>query len=130
MQLGNLADICVPGPICELQGDATSVIDTNTKKGELLHSLVNEKYQNRGFVMVKNTGLVKGKDMKAVVKLISSSTVRYEGGANPRDAVPEENVYDTGAPLSASLLYHHEMAYLQETVENLGYFSAHNEYFS
>ena len=54
--------------------------------------------------------------MRACVQLVTGGSVKYEGGANPRDALPEENVYDTGAPLPAHIHYHHEMAYIEETV--------------
>ena len=58
-----------------------------------------EAYDRVGAVVVRNTGLTQGVDMKAVVHAVTNGSVKYEGGANPRDAVPEASVYDTGAPL-------------------------------
>lgn len=38
----------------------------------------------------------------------------YEAGSNWRNRI-EKNVYDTGAPLSAWIHHHHEMAYVGYT---------------
>ena len=46
--------------------------------------------------------------------------MHYEGGANMRAPV-EKNVYDTGAPSAADILYHNEMAYLQDSVKWVGF---------
>jgi len=45
----------------------------------------------------------------------------YEAGANPREGKGIDNVYEVGAPREAYLHYHHEMAYVGESVKNLGF---------
>jgi len=44
----------------------------------------------------------------------------YEGGANSRASIGTA-VYDTGAPKESNLHYHHEMAYVNQTVTQLGF---------
>ena len=44
----------------------------------------------------------------------------YEAGSNWRNRI-EKNVYDTGAPLSAWIHHHHEMAYVGYTTQKLGF---------
>ncbi len=68
-------------------------------------------YDEVGLVHVTNTGLSELADMREVATCVIDATMSYEGGANPRDNI-EPNVYEIGAPLSAWLHYHHEMAYV------------------
>ena len=68
-------------------------------------------YDDVGLVHVTNTGLDELGDMRLVAKMVIGSEMNYEGGANPRDNI-EPNVYEIGAPLTAWLHYHHEMAYV------------------
>ncbi len=68
-------------------------------------------YDRVGLVHVTNTGLTDLVDMRTVAKHIIDAEMDYDGGANPRDNI-EPNVYEIGAPLSAWLHYHHEMAYV------------------
>ncbi len=70
-----------------------------------------ETYDRVGLVHLTNTGLTELVDMRAAAKLIIDTEMNYDGGANPRDNI-EPNVYEVGAPLSAWLHYHHEMAYV------------------
>lgn len=51
--------------------------------------------------------------------LVDSS--RYIGGSNLREDVAPNapNVYDTGAPLSAHLHYHHEMEYVADSIRTI-----------
>ena len=68
-------------------------------------------YDAVGLVHVTNTGLADLSNMRQVAKLVIDAEMSYEGGANPRGNI-EPNVYEIGAPLSAWLHYHHEMAYV------------------
>ena len=125
--LASLAEICVDDGLDDIANDGVTravKIDMNTREGEVLRRLMQEVYDEVGMVAVRNTGLTSAKDMKAVVKCLTESEIFYEGGANPREAV--ENVYDTGAPLEAHIHYHHEMAYIEETVTNLGFVCLEN----
>lgn len=73
-----------------------------------------------GLVHLVNTGLTDLGDMRAVAKLVIDSEMEYEGGANPRDRIAP-NVYEVGAPLSAWLHYHHEMAYVGRSTRVIGF---------
>jgi len=77
-----------------------------------------------GLVHLTNTGLTDLVDMRAAAKLVIDSEMEYEGGANPRDRIAP-NVYEVGAPLSAWLHYHHEMAYVGRSTRVIG-FLAHD----
>ena len=70
-----------------------------------------ETFDRVGLVHLTNTGLTDLVDMRAVAKLVIDAEMPYDGGANPRDNIAP-NVYEIGAPLSAWLHYHHEMAYV------------------
>jgi hypothetical protein len=70
-----------------------------------------ETYERVGLVHLTNTGLVELADQRAAAKVIIDAEMRYDGGANPRDNIAP-NVYEIGAPLTAWLHYHHEMAYV------------------
>jgi hypothetical protein len=70
-----------------------------------------ETYDRVGLVHLTNTGLTDLVDMRTAAKLIIDAEMPYDGGANPRDNIAP-NVYEIGAPLSAWLHYHHEMAYV------------------
>ena len=119
-----MAHLCVDGGLCDEARDGVTrmqKLDEGTAEGQELAGRMREAYDRLGLVNVRNTGLTRGKDMKALVTAVTGGAVRYEGGANPRDSVPEQSVYDTGAPLDSHIHYHHEMAYIEETVANLGF---------
>lgn len=84
---------------------------------------MHDLYNRSGCVLLTNTGLcAKTKDaMQKWSNVLMPSTMKYEGGANSREALNLNlnNVYETGAPLSAYLHYHHEMAYVKESVDRL-----------
>jgi hypothetical protein len=127
--LKSISDICVVGELCDIKRDGVSraqKIDENTNEGEKLVSMMRDVYDEHGLVVLRNTGMVSSDDMKAAVSVITKSSVLYEGGANPRDAVPESSIYETGAPLAAHIHYHHEMVYVEETVKNLGFVCLNN----
>jgi hypothetical protein len=77
-------------------------------------------YESVGLVHVANTGLVDHADMRALARLVIDAEMTYDGGANPRGAI-EPNVYEVGAPLTARLHYHHEMAYVSKSPRLLGF---------
>jgi len=84
-----------------------------------------EVFHRTGIVKLANTGF--GDDLTAMKKYVSCvidvPMDEYKAGANSRDSVDrqEVNVFDTGAPLSAFLHYHHEMAYVSKSVSKLGF---------
>ncbi|KAL9178603.1 hypothetical protein ACHAXT_001941 [Thalassiosira profunda] len=84
------------------------------------------KYAASGLVYVTNTGLTDLKDQRSLARLIMGDESEYEGGANPRGRQEGlGSVYDIGAPLEASLAYHHEMTYKSHSVETLGFLCKH-----
>jgi hypothetical protein len=76
-----------------------------------LGHLMRETYDRVGLVHLTNTGLTDLAEMRSAAKLIIDAEMPYDGGANPRDNIAP-NVYEIGAPLTAWLHYHHEMAYV------------------
>jgi len=84
------------------------------------------KFASTGLIHVTNTGLTDMNDQRALARIIMGDESEYEGGANPRGRVQElGSVYDIGAPLEASLAYHHEMTYKSHSVETLGFLCKH-----
>jgi hypothetical protein len=76
-----------------------------------------------GLVHVINSGLDDLQSMRLVATQVLKNERKYEGGANPRNII-EKNVYEVGAPLAASLHYHHEMAYIGSSTKMVS-FMAH-----
>jgi len=91
--------------------EALGIDPTDLSPDGLLAKYMHEAYDSVGLAHVTNTGLTELSDMRAVATLIIDAEMNYEGGANPRDNI-EPNVYEIGAPLTAWLHYHHEMAYV------------------
>ena len=81
---------------------------------------LNQVFDEVGLVWLRNTGLTDLQSMRHVAKLVVESEMKYQGGANPRGDL-EANVYEVGAPLSAWLHYHHEMAYIGHSTRMLGF---------
>ena len=79
-----------------------------------------EVFDAVGLVHLVHTGLSGLADMRRAARLVVDSEMDYEGGANPRDRLAP-NVYEVGAPLSAWLHYHHEMAYIGQSTRMLGF---------
>ena len=77
-------------------------------------------FDDVGLVYLTNTGLTDYQSMRRLAKFIVDREMRYEGGANPRDDL-EPNVYEVGAPLTAWLHYHHEMAYIGQSTRLLAF---------
>ncbi|MEM9608467.1 MAG: TauD/TfdA family dioxygenase [Actinomycetota bacterium] len=77
-------------------------------------------YHDRGLVHFVNTGLTDYGDMRRLARLVLDDEMDYQGGANPRGKL-QPNVFEVGAPLTAWLHYHHEMAYVGESPTALGF---------
>lgn len=90
--------------------------DENGELAERMRAL----FDTVGLVHLKNTGLISLQAMRRIAKFVIDREMRYEGGANPRDDL-EPNVYEVGAPLTAWLHYHHEMAYVGQSTRMLGF---------
>jgi hypothetical protein len=73
-----------------------------------------------GLVLLVNTGLTDLATMRRFARLVMGREMDYTGGANPRQRI-EKSVFDVGAPLSAWLHYHHEMAYIGTSTRMLGF---------
>jgi hypothetical protein len=82
-----------------------------------------ETYDRTGIVLVRQTGLDDLASMRRLARFVLSDEMDYEGGSNPRRRI-EPNVYEVGAPLSAWLHYHHEMAYVGRTTSAIGFLCA------
>jgi len=71
-------------------------------------------------MLLTNTGTDNLSTMRKWAEVIMGGQTDYEGGANSRNPIGAA-VYDTGAPAQAHLHYHHEMAYVNQTVTNLAF---------
>jgi hypothetical protein len=99
-------------------------VDHDFSQTKELVEEMTEKFDNIGAVQLINTGLETTDSMEKVSKVESGKGMWYEGGANLRGYV-EKNVYDTGAPLTGNLHYHHEMAYVKESTKWLAFLCMH-----
>lgn len=79
-----------------------------------------ETFKEIGLVHVTHTGLADLAEMRRLAKLVVDAEMNYEGGANPRANIAP-NIYEVGAPLTAWLHYHHEMAYIGQSTRMLGF---------
>ncbi|MEM9893820.1 MAG: TauD/TfdA family dioxygenase [Actinomycetota bacterium] len=77
-------------------------------------------YDEVGLVHVRNTGLTELADMRALALTTLPGEMLYEGGSNPRGNL-DKNVFEVGAPLTAHLHYHHEMAYVSKSTRALAF---------
>ena len=86
---------------------------------------MNETFEKHGVIYLRNTGLTDGAEMKALMFLAEctgGSSMKYNGGANYRGVNESHpNVYETGAPPDAHIHYHHEMAYVKESMSWIGF---------
>lgn len=85
---------------------------------------MNEAFDRVGLVHLINTGLTDMQLMRQAAMLVVKKQVSYTGGSNPRSEL-QPNVYEVGAPLSAWLHYHHEMAYIGFSTKMLGFMGNH-----
>jgi len=90
---------------------------------EALAQHMQRVFDDIGLVHVINTGLDDLQSMRLIATQVLKKERQYEGGANPRKTI-EKNVYEVGAPLSAWLHYHHEMAYIGSSTKMVS-FMAH-----
>jgi len=79
-----------------------------------------QTFDEVGLVHVVDTGLTDLDDMREVASLVLNREMKYAGGSNPRDALAV-NVYEVGAPLTAWLHYHHEMAYIGQSTSKVAF---------
>jgi hypothetical protein len=94
------------------------------KPGSELGQRMNAVFDAVGLVHLVNTGMTDVQAMRTAAMLVMKTQVEYEGGSNPRNVL-EPNVYEVGAPLSAWLHYHHEMAYIGHSTTMLGFLCKH-----
>lgn len=87
-----------------------------------LKERMEQVFEEKGVVRLKNTGLTDVIDMKRYAQTVIKQEMKYEGGANPREGIIA-NVYEVGAPHDAWLHYHHEMAYNEHSMKNLAFCS-------
>ena len=99
-----------------------SMDDSDLDGNGLLATEMKQRFHDVGLVYLVNTGLDNLQSMRLFAKLVLQQEAIYMGGANPRDSL-EPNVYEVGAPLSAHLHYHHEMAYLSKSTRMLAFLS-------
>jgi hypothetical protein len=86
-------------------------IDASALGASELREQMRSRFDAVGLVHVVNTGLTEIEAMRDLARAVIGNPTAYEGGANPRNQIAP-NVYEVGAPLSAGLQYHHEMAYV------------------
>ncbi len=107
----------------------TFTIDASTLQGAALRRAIRETFARVGLVHVVDTGLARDgvgdlDAMRELARTVIGPIGRYDGGANPRDHIAP-NVYEVGAPLEASLQYHHEMAYVGHSHEAIAFLAQH-----
>ena len=91
--------------------------------GELVEGM-RATYRDTGLVLLTNTGLTDPESMRSLARLVLDEEMTYDGGANPRGRLTP-NVYEVGAPLSAWLHYHHEMAYVSRSASAIAFLGIH-----
>lgn len=123
----------LPRPESDFKIDCADMDLTSAMKDEIPESLKTQmraNWEKCGLVLLRNTGLTDVNEMKKLVDVIIPHTMTYEGGANSRRGLEgartneeqaQKNVYDTGAPGIAHLHYHHEMAYVGESVKQVAF---------
>lgn len=100
--------------------DGSITPNTNTHDYEVLKEHLNHVFDTLGVVHMINSGLTQFEEMRALSEVLKPKQMAYEGGANNRVPI-EPNVYDTGAPKEADLMYHHEMAYVKDSCKYLSF---------
>jgi len=88
-----------------------------------LSGLMNETFNRVGLVLLRNTDLTDMRQLRQLATLVMKQEQLYEGGSNNRDPLDKDTrgVYNVGAPSSAWLHYHHEMTYIESSVDMLGF---------
>jgi len=102
------------------------VLDCSGAGPEAMVEKARDAFRKHGACLLLNTGLTQAADMGRIAGQILPDQMKYEGGSNPRENVPggqSSNVYEVGAPASAQLHYHTEMAYVGESTSSLAFMS-------
>jgi len=105
----------------KFQNELQFIKSKNDVPQELINKM-NEMYEKSGLVYLTNTGLTDVEKMQEIAECCLGGKMEYKGGANSRHNIDQDvNVYDTGAPGSAFIHYHHEMTYVSKSVKNIGF---------
>jgi len=99
---------------------AEAIADDGGELAERMRS----SYHDMGMVLVTDTGFTDADSMRSLAKLVLDGEMTYDGGANPRGRLTP-NVYEVGAPASAWLHYHHEMAYVSRSTAAIAFLGIH-----
>lgn len=110
----------LPAESYSIDGSQYAMDESDLVAGSPLATRMNTMFDDVGLVWLRNTGLTDLGSMRQFAKLVVDKEMRYQGGANPRDNL-DANVYEVGAPLSAWLHYHHEMAYVSHSTRMLAF---------
>lgn len=94
--------------------------DDDLRSDGELAAAMRSTWERTGLVLLTRTGLRDLGRMRSFARLVLDDEMAYDGGANPRTRL-EPNVYEVGAPLPASLHYHHEMAYVGRSTSAIGF---------
>ena len=108
-------------PESQFQINAGGILtEDDLQPGSLFADRIRHTFHNVGLVYVVNTGLTELEPMRRVAQLARGGTMKYEAGANPRSSLAP-SVFEVGAPLTAALHMHHEMAYVEKSTASLAF---------
>ena len=99
-------------------------IDAAQLDSQALALAMRAVYEQFGIVRVTGRNDNELSGMQSLAENVLGGVMQYEAGANPRDAI-QDNVFEVGAPLTAWLHYHHEMAYVAESPKALAFLCRH-----
>ena len=116
----SLSDSVLPSERYVIDGSEYAVGDSSVSSDSPLARRMQETFDDIGLVWLQNSGLTDLAKMRDVARLVLKKEMRYHGGANPRDQI-QKSVYEVGAPLTAWLHYHHEMAYVSHSTRMLAF---------
>eukprot|EP00933_Yihiella_yeosuensis_P063019 TRINITY_DN6605_c0_g1_i1.p1 TRINITY_DN6605_c0_g1~~TRINITY_DN6605_c0_g1_i1.p1 ORF type:complete len:390 (-),score=65.10 TRINITY_DN6605_c0_g1_i1:202-1371(-) len=101
--------------------DCSPYKGTPTPEPELMKRM-KSTFEEKGVMRLTNTGLKDVADMRNYAQAVIKRQMIYEGGANPREGLIP-SVYEVGAPNTAWLHYHHEMAYNHHSMKDIAFCS-------
>lgn len=104
--------------------DCSNLKTADFVQGGELDAQINQIFDEVGLLHLTNTDWTDMQEMRRVAMLVIKKQAVYRGGSNPRSAL-QPNVYEVGAPTSAFLHYHHEMAYIDQSATMLGFLCQH-----
>jgi len=99
-------------------------LESGTSPPKELIEAMHATYDKVGLVLLTNTGLGSnlGAMKRCALELLGPNVMQeYKGGANARRAIDASNAFETGAPGTAHLQYHHEMAYVSKSVQAIAF---------